>query len=114
MKKSFLLSCLWMLLGLTNVFAQIQDPVQFKAEWKNISDTEAQIVFTGVIDAGWHVYSTDLPEGGPISATFNIDKMEGIELVGKLTPEGMSSKLSTRFSKCSSAILKERPLSYKR
>ena len=88
MKKSFLLSCLWMLLGLTNVFAQIQDPVQFKAEWKNISDTEAQIVFTGVIDAGWHVYSTDLPEGGPISATFNIDKMEGIELVGKLTPEG--------------------------
>jgi len=88
MKKSFLLSCLWMLLGLTNVFAQIQDPVQFKAEWKNISETEAQIVFTGVIDAGWHVYSTDLPEGGPISATFNVDKMEGIELVGKLTPEG--------------------------
>ena len=88
MKKSFLLSCLWMLLGLTNVFAQIQDPVQFKAEWKNISETEAQIVFTGVIDAGWHVYSTDLPEGGPISATFNVDKMEGIELVGKLAPEG--------------------------
>ena len=77
-----------MLLGLTSSFAQIQDPVQFKAEWKNISDTEAQIVFTGIIDAGWHVYSTDLPEGGPISATFNTDKMEGIELVGKLTPEG--------------------------
>ena len=77
-----------MLLGLTSSFAQIQDPVQFKAEWKNISDTEAQIVFTGIIDAGWHVYSTELPEGGPISATFNTDKMEGIELVGKLTPEG--------------------------
>ena len=77
-----------MLLGLTTAFAQIQDPIQFKAEWKNISDTEAQIVFTGVIDAGWHVYSTELPEGGPISATFNTDKMEGIELVGKLTPEG--------------------------
>ena len=77
-----------MVLGLTSAFAQIQDPVQFKAEWKSISDTEAQIVFTGVIDAGWHVYSTDLPEGGPISATFNTDKMEGIELDGKLMPEG--------------------------
>ena len=88
MKKTFLLSCLLMVLGLTTAFAQIQDPVQFKTEWKKISDTEAQIVFTGIIDAGWHVYSTDLPEGGPISATFNTDKMEGIELEGKLMPEG--------------------------
>ena len=77
-----------MVLGLTTAFAQIQDPVQFKTEWKKISDTEAQIVFTGTIDEGWHVYSTDLPEGGPISATFNTDKMEGIELDGKLMPEG--------------------------
>ena len=77
-----------MMLGLTTAFAQIQDPVQFKTEWKKISDTEAQIVFTGIIDAGWHVYSTDLPEGGPISATFNTDKMEGVELDGKLMPEG--------------------------
>ena len=88
MKKTFFLSCLLMVLGLTTAFAQIQDPVQFKTEWKSISDTEAQIVFTGVIDAGWHVYSTDLPEGGPISATFNTDKMEGIELDGKLMPQG--------------------------
>ena len=88
MKKTFLLSCLLMVLGLTTAFAQIQDPVQFKSEWKKISDTEAQIVFTGVIDDGWHVYSTDLPDGGPISATFNTDTMEGIELDGKLMPEG--------------------------
>ena len=77
-----------MVVCLTSAFAQIQDPVQFKTELKKISETEAQIIFTGTIDAGWHVYSTDLPEGGPISATFNTDKMEGIELDGKLTPEG--------------------------
>ena len=88
MKKTFLLSCLLIVLGLTTAFAQIQDPVQFKYEWKKISDTEAQIVFTGTIDAGWHVYSTDLPEGGPISATFNVDQIEGLELDGKLMPEG--------------------------
>ena len=55
---------------------------------KTISDTEAQIVFTGNIDAGWHVYSTDLPSGGPISATFNVEKIQGAELMGKLTPQG--------------------------
>ena len=88
MKKKFILSCLLMVVCLTSAFAQIQDPVQFKTELKKISETEAQIIFTGTIDAGWHVYSTDLPEGGPISATFNTDKMEGIELDGKLTPQG--------------------------
>ncbi|MBQ3191161.1 MAG: thioredoxin family protein [Bacteroides sp] len=88
MKKTFFLSCLLMVLGLTTAFAQIQDPVQFKTELKTISDTEIQIVFTGTIDEGWHVYSTDLPEGGPISATFNTDKMEGLELDGKLIPQG--------------------------
>ena len=88
MKKTFILSCLLLVVCLTSAFAQIQDPVQFKTELKKISETEAQIIFTGTIDAGWHVYSTDLPEGGPISATFNTDKMEGIELDGKLTPQG--------------------------
>ena len=88
MKKTFFLSCLLMVVSLTAAFAQIQDPVQFKTELKKISETEAQIIFTGTIDAGWHVYSTDLPEGGPISATFNTDKMEGMELDGKLTPQG--------------------------
>ena len=88
MRKTFFLSCLLMVVSLTSAFAQIQDPVQFKTELKKISETEAQIIFTGTIDAGWHVYSTDLPEGGPISATFNTDKMEGMELDGKLTPQG--------------------------
>lgn len=88
MKKTFFLTCLLMVVSLTSAFAQIQDPVQFKTELKKISETEAQIIFTGTIDAGWHVYSTELPEGGPISATFNTDKMEGLELDGKLTPQG--------------------------
>ena len=88
MKKSLVLSLLLMLIGLMPAVAQIQDPVQFKSEWKSLSDTEAQIVFTADIDAGWHVYSTDLGNGGPISATFNTDKMEGLELDGKLMPQG--------------------------
>ncbi|EJW90707.1 thiol:disulfide interchange protein DsbD [gut metagenome] len=68
--------------------AQIQEPVKFKSEWKTLSDTEAEIVFTATIDAGWHVYSTDLGDGGPTSATFNVDKKSGLELVGSLKPVG--------------------------
>ena len=68
--------------------AQIKDPVKFKTEFKTLSDTEAEIVFTAAIDKGWHVYSTELGDGGPISATFNVDKTSGIELLGKLKPVG--------------------------
>ena len=68
--------------------AQIKDPVKFKTELNTLSDTEAEIVFTAAIDKGWHVYSTELGDGGPISATFNVDKTSGIELLGKLKPVG--------------------------
>ena len=68
--------------------AQIKDPVKFKTEFNTLSDTEAGIVFTAAIDKGWHVYSTELGDGGPISATFNVDKTSGIELLGKLKPVG--------------------------
>lgn len=68
--------------------AQIKEPVKFQTELKTLSDTEAEIVFTATIDKGWHVYSTDLGDGGPISATFNVDKKSGMELVGKLKPVG--------------------------
>ena len=49
-------------------------------------------MFTGKIAAGWHVYSTNLPSDGPISATFHADKLDGVELVGKLTPRGKEIK----------------------
>ena len=68
--------------------AQIKDPVKFKTEFNTLSDTEAEIVFTAAIDKGWHVYFTELGDGGPISATFNVDKTSGIELLGKLKPVG--------------------------
>ena len=68
--------------------AQIQDAVKFKTELKALSDTEGEIIFTAAIDPGWHVYSTNLGDGGPISATFNVDKKNGLELVGKLKPVG--------------------------
>ena len=86
MKTRVILCWLLMALFCLPMFAQMQDPVQFKTEWKEISATEAEIVFTGTIDAGWHVYSTELGDGGPTSATFNIDEIKGAELVGKLTP----------------------------
>lgn len=84
--KKILSICL--LLIAVVVQAQIQEPVKFKSELKTLAAGEAEIVFTAAIDKGWHVYSTDLGDGGPISATFNMEKISGASVVGKLQPKG--------------------------
>ena len=73
--------------------AQMVDPVHFKSELKTKDGSDVgEIVFTATIDPGWHVYSTDLGQDGPIEATFNAVKMDGVEKVGKLTPRGKEIK----------------------
>lgn len=79
-----------------NLNAQIQEPVKFKASLKSLSPTEAEIIFSATIESGWHVYSTGLPDGGPISATFTAEKIQGAQLVGKLQTRG---KEITNFDK---------------
>ena len=86
MKKVMMI--LWTLMVVLGMHAQMVDPVHFTSELKMGEDTEAEIIFHATIDNGWHVYSTEIGEDGPIEATFNVEKMEGAELVGKLTPKG--------------------------
>jgi len=73
--------------------AQMQDPVHVRSELKKISDTEAELLFSATIDAGWHVYSTGLGDDGPISATFHADKMKGVKAVGPLKTRGKELKV---------------------
>jgi thiol:disulfide interchange protein DsbD len=75
-----------------NVLAQMVNPVHFKSQLKELKDGEAEILFSATIDAGWHVYSTNLGEDGPISASFNVVKMDGAEPVGKLQARGKEIK----------------------
>ena len=67
--------------------AQMVEPVHFSSELKMLGENEAEILFNARIDAGWHVYSTELGDG-PISATFNVVKLDGVETVGKLMAKG--------------------------
>lgn len=68
--------------------AQMANPVKFSAVLKTGSTADGEIVFSGKIEKGWHVYSTGLGNDGPISASFHVDSKDGIEPVGKLTPRG--------------------------
>ena len=70
------------------VHAQMMEPVKFTSTLKTNNTAEGEIIFSGTIDNGWHVYSTNLGNDGPIEATFHVNKLEGAELVGPLTPRG--------------------------
>lgn len=72
----------------TVAWAQMQNPVHFSVQQKQVSPTEVQVIFTGKIDAGWHVYSTGLPADGPISATLTTETSEGAKADGKLAAQG--------------------------
>ncbi len=83
------LSILFLLAAVFSVAqAQMVDPVKFSSKMTTDSSQEAEIVFSATIDKGWHVYSTHLGDGGPIEASFHVEKMVGAELVGELTPRG--------------------------
>lgn len=79
---------LQLLLAVMFTHAQMLSPVKFSSQLKTNGTAEAEIIFSGKIQPGWHVYSTGLGSDGPISATFNVTKMEGAQLVGKLQPRG--------------------------
>lgn len=85
--KNMLLISLLAMVAIT-ASAQMQDPVHFSVQQKQVSPTEVQVIFTGKIDAGWHVYSTGLPADGPISATLTTEASEGAKADGKLKAQG--------------------------
>ena len=86
MKKVLLIFQLLLTVVLAN--AQMLNPVKVTSTLKTNGSAEAEIVFSCKIHPGWHVYSTGLGADGPISASFNVNKMEGAEPVGKLKARG--------------------------
>ena len=89
--RKILIVCLGWLCALTAA-AQFQTPVKFSVKQNKISDTEVELVFTGQIDAGWHVYTTDIPEDGPTRAEITLEKQQGVKPKGKLKTKGKVHK----------------------
>lgn len=75
------------LLLLVTVVMAVQAQVSFTVKYKRVNPTTVDIVFTGTAQPGWHIYSTNIGEGGPTRATFGVDKIKGAKLKGGLKGE---------------------------
>ena len=75
------------LLGIFSSVAQIVNPVNWEKSIKTTSETSGEIIFTATIDDGWHMYGLELPaESGIQATTVEWNTLEGVKLVGELTP----------------------------
>lgn len=80
-----------MVIGASSAFAQIFDPVKWKSAIKMTDATNGVVTFTATVDAGWHVYGTHLPSGGPEPTSVQWNN-QGVKLVGGLTPSKAAHK----------------------
>ncbi len=87
MKKIRIFFAMLAVLAVSAVNAQM-NPVDVIASFNKVSDNEAEIVFKATMEAGWHVYSTEVVPDGPTPATFHVESISGAELVGNFTAKG--------------------------
>ena len=69
--------------------AQLQTPVRFSVQQKKVSDNTLEVEFIGKAEAGWHVYGTDIADGGPTRAELTLEKAVGLKPEGKLSATGV-------------------------
>ena len=74
--------------------AQILTPVKWKIKLEDSETAEKTLHFSAKLENGWHLYDMNLPEGGPISTSFNYETLKGAKTVGDPTP---SKKATTVY-----------------
>jgi thiol:disulfide interchange protein len=64
-------------------FSQIYDPVNWDFRSEKTGNNKYEIVFTANIEEHSHIYSMEIPDGGPIPTSFSFDSASNYKLEGK-------------------------------
>ena len=91
MKRKFTL-LLAMIATIFSISAQITNAVSWTANHKLTSKNEGVITFTAKIAPSYLMYSMDIIEDGPTPLSFTWDKLQGVKLKGKPTPNVAAHK----------------------
>ena len=84
MKKIILI--LLLTLGFAS-YAQVFEPVKWTTSVEKVSETEYNLIAKASIDRGWHLYSQNVPEDGPIPTSFTFEENEGYSLIDNVVEE---------------------------
>lgn len=94
MRKAFyiLLFCLASTVG-----AYAQSIIAWEFTGKKTGKNEATLYFTAIIDEGWHLYSMQQEEGGPVPTSIELESSNQYEVVGKIIEPTPLKELSSIF-----------------
>ncbi|WP_158838148.1 protein-disulfide reductase DsbD family protein [Polaribacter sp. L3A8] len=67
--------------------AQIFEPVSWTTSVEKKSETEFILIVNAAIDEGWHLYSQNVPEDGPIATSFTFETNSDFELVDTVSED---------------------------
>ncbi|WP_313032334.1 cytochrome c biogenesis protein CcdA [Soonwooa sp.] len=70
------------------VLAQVQNPVKFQFDVKDLGKGEYEAVLTAKMEDKWHIYSQDLPPDSGFPTEFKLSSKEGITTMGKVLEIG--------------------------
>ncbi len=87
MRKASLVFLFAFVLSAFSVHAQILEPVKWSFSLNKISETEYEVIADATIDDNWHLYSSNIPEGGPIPTSLVLISPEEQFAVGDLREE---------------------------
>ncbi|MCR5333788.1 MAG: thioredoxin family protein [Bacteroidaceae bacterium] len=87
-KKLFLL--LILIAATLLSYAQFAQPAHFTAKQQITPSGQLEITFSSAIDAGWHVYGSEMEDGGPTPASITLEQQTGVQPAGPLKTIGGS------------------------
>jgi len=90
MKKLVFIALL--LVGITALHAQVQNPVQWKFEAKK-KGAGYEIVMTATLEKPWHIYSQNTGKNGPVPTNITFKKNPLVTLSGKVIETGKLEKV---------------------
>lgn len=86
MKRLLLTAAILLSALASTLSAQMLNPIKWTVSAEMTSSSEGVISYTASIEPGWHLYGTSLPDGGPKATAVSYSRIEGMELIGELTP----------------------------
>ena len=86
MKRLLLTAAILLSALASTLSAQMLNPIKWTVRAEMTSSSEGVINYTASIEQGWHLYGTSLPDGGPKATAVSYIRLEGMELIGDLTP----------------------------
>ncbi len=96
--RKVILAAVWILSILAvKVYAQIETPVKWSYASKKLKNNEAVLLIRATIQDGWHIYSQNVKEGGPVKTSFTFAPSKEYTLVGTTTEPTPATRYESTF-----------------